>query len=111
MFAGIPCQLIKLNFELDGNFPVHQPDPLKEENLQILKDAVIKNKADLGIAPDGDADRYFFVDEQGQIIRQEILRGIMAQIALRAPSRSYSLLRHRPGRITKDLIEQDRWQS
>lgn len=105
MFSGLPCELIKLNFELDGTFPVHQPDPLDEGNLEILKKAVLEHRADLGIAPDGDGDRYFFVDEQGQIIRQEILRGIMAQIALAEHPGATVCYDIRPGRITRDMIE------
>lgn len=105
MFKGLPVELIKLNFELDGNFPVHQPDPLDEKNLEIVQKAVVEHQADLGICPDGDGDRYFFVAEDGQIIRQEILRGIMAQIALKEHPGATVCYDIRPGRITKDMIE------
>lgn len=105
MFAGLPCRLIKLNFELDGTFPAHQPDPLDEKNLRILQTAVREQRADLGIAPDGDGDRYFLVDERGDVVRQEILRGIMAQIALREQPGATVCYDIRPGRITRDLIE------
>jgi phosphomannomutase len=105
-YAPLKCTLVKLNFELNGNFPVHQPDPLNEENLKIIKEAVVENSADLGIAPDGDGDRYFFVDEKGEVIRQEILRGIMAQIALRENPGATVCYDIRPGRITKDMIEE-----
>lgn len=106
MFAPLKCELIRLNFELDGTFPVHQPDPLDEENLEILKNAVIEHKADLGIAPDGDGDRYFFVDEKGEVVRQEILRGIMAQIAIKENPRATVCYDIRPGKITRDMIEE-----
>lgn len=106
MFKTINCDLILLNENLDGNFPSHQPDPLKDENLKILKDSVVKNNADIGIGPDGDGDRYFFIDEKGEIIRQEILRGIMAQIALKENPGSTVCYDIRPGKITKDMIEQ-----
>lgn len=105
MFKGLPVKLIKMNFDLDGTFPVHQPDPLDEENLKILQDAVKEHQADLGIAPDGDGDRVFFVDETGQIVRQEILRGIMAQIALAEHPGATVCYDIRPGRITRDMIE------
>ncbi len=105
MFANLPCQLIKLNFELDGTFPVHQPDPLDEKNLAVLQSAVLEHQADLGIAPDGDGDRYFFVDEKGEVIRQEILRGTMAQIALYEHPGATVCYDIRPGRITRDMIE------
>jgi len=105
MFKNLPCQLIKLNFKLDGTFPSHEADPFKDENLKVVQDAVIKNKADLGISIDGDGDRYFFVDEKGELIRQEILRGIMAQLALKDNPGATVCYDIRPGRITKDMIE------
>lgn len=104
IFADLPSQLIKLNFTPDGTFPAHVPDPLIEENLKQLKDEVIKQKADLGIAPDGDADRYFFVDEMGNTLRQEVLRGIMAQISLKEHPGAVVAYDIRPGRITLDMI-------
>lgn len=106
MFKDLPCQLIKLNFTPDGTFPAHVPDPLVDENLKQLKDEVVKQKADFGISPDGDADRYFFVDEKGNTLRQEILRGIMAQISLKEHPGAVVCYDIRPGRITKDMIEE-----
>ncbi len=52
----------------DGNFPNHHPDPSVEKNLEDLKKTVLKNKADLGIAFDGDGDRVGVVDEKGNMI-------------------------------------------
>ena len=104
MFRGSSCDLIKLNFDLDGTFPVHQADPLKEENLAWVKKAVLENAADLGIAVDGDGDRYFFVDEKGNAVKQDVLRGLVAQMMLaRYPGEKmgYDV---RPGRATIDLI-------
>jgi phosphomannomutase len=106
ILKDVPIELVRLNFELDGTFPVHQPDPLDPKNLEILRQAVIEHHADLGIAPDGDGDRYFFVDERGEVVRQEILRGIMAQIALRETPGATVCYDIRPGKITKDLIEE-----
>jgi phosphomannomutase len=106
MFAGLPCEIIRLNWELDGNFPNHEADPLKEENLQQLQEAVKEHQTDLGISVDGDADRYFFVDDRGEPIRQEILRGIMAQIAIKENPGATVCYDIRPGKITKDLIEE-----
>lgn len=106
MFEGSSVELIKLNWELDGNFPAHQSDPLQDENLVPTQEAILKNKADLGIVPDGDGDRYFFIDEKGEVIRQEILRGIMAQLALKEHPGATVCYDIRPGRITKDMIEE-----
>ncbi|MFH0852978.1 MAG: phosphomannomutase/phosphoglucomutase [bacterium] len=105
MFKDLPCEIIKLNFELDGNFPSHQPDPIVAENRELTRQEVIKHKADLGIVPDGDGDRYFFIDEQGNNIPQGILRGIMAQIALKENPGATVCYDIRPGKITQDMIE------
>ena len=106
LFKILPCKLIKLNFKLDGSFPVHQPDPLAEENLKYLQEKVLKHHADFGISIDGDGDRYFLIDEKGEIIRQEILRGIMAQIAIKENPKATVCYDIRPGRITKDMIDE-----
>ena len=105
MFKDLPCKLVKLNFKLDGTFPSHEADPFKDENLKVVQDAVKKQGCDLGISIDGDGDRYFFVDETGELIRQEILRGIMAKLALEEHPGATVCYDIRPGRITKDMIE------
>lgn len=105
-FKHVPGEMIKLNFELDGSFPSHEADPMKEENIALLKEEVVKSGADFGISIDGDADRYFFVDEKGEPLRQEILRGIMAQIELRRSPGAIVCYDVRPGKITGDMIEE-----
>lgn len=106
IFNTLPCEVIELNYELDGNFPVHPADPLKEENMKFVQDAVLKENADLGISIDGDGDRYFFVDEKGEIVPQSILRGLMAQIAIKENPGGIVCYDIRPGKITKDMIEE-----
>jgi len=106
LFKKIPCALVKMNFKLDGSFPAHQPNPMVEENLEDLKKRVIKEKADLGIAPDGDGDRYFFVDENGEVVPQAILRGLMAQIELKLHPGAAVAYDIRPGKITRDMIDE-----
>ncbi len=106
LFEKLPqIELIKINFKLDGSFPSHPADPLEEENLKTIKDAVVEHKADLGLAPDGDGDRYFIIDEKGKVVRQEILRGIMAQIILEKKPNSTICYDIRPGKITLDMIK------
>ncbi|OGW16279.1 MAG: phosphomannomutase/phosphoglucomutase [Nitrospinae bacterium RIFCSPLOWO2_12_FULL_45_22] len=68
VFSDLDLEIIGLYMEPDGNFPHHEPNPLKNENLVDLQKKVLETRADLGIAFDGDADRVMFVDEEGQII-------------------------------------------
>ncbi len=106
LFAKLPCRLIKMNFKLDGTFPSHEADPMKPENTADLCRRIIEEKADLGIGIDGDADRYFFVDEKGETLPQPILRGLMAQIELKEHPGAKVAYDIRPGRITKDMIDE-----
>jgi len=106
VFNLLHCNLYRLNFELDGTFPVHVPDPLKEENLEMVKNEVLKQNADLGIATDGDGDRWFFIDEKGETVPQPILRGLMAQIELKSNPGATVCYDIRPGRITREMIEE-----
>jgi phosphomannomutase len=77
------CELVRMNFELDGTFPAHQPDPLVFENYAELYKKVVEEKADLGLAPDGDGDRLFFVDEKGQMIPGSLITALVAKELLK----------------------------
>ena len=79
LFQKVPADLIKMNFELDGSFPVHAPDPLDFNNLKDLQARVLEEKADFGLAPDGDGDRLYFVDEKGQIVPATIITALVAR--------------------------------
>ncbi|MDP8213716.1 MAG: phosphomannomutase/phosphoglucomutase [Candidatus Euphemobacter frigidus] len=82
LFEKLPCRLIPLYLELDGRFPNHEANPLKEENLADLKKLVVKSGADLGVAFDGDADRVTFIDENGRTIANDITTALVAQETL-----------------------------
>ncbi len=66
VFAGLPVSLEVLYGELDGSFPNHPADPIQPANLVDLQQRVLEIGADVGLAFDGDADRCFLVDDQGQ---------------------------------------------
>ncbi len=104
LFKHLPGELVEMNFELDGTFPAHEADPFKEENIKDLKARVVAEKADLGIATDGDGDRIFFIDDKGELMEPAILRGIMAQIELAERPGAVICYDIRPGRITRDMI-------
>lgn len=83
LFQKVPAELIKMNFELDGSFPVHQPDPLNFENLVDLQKKVLDENADLGLAPDGDGDRLYFIDEKGQVIPATLITALVSRELLK----------------------------
>jgi len=83
LYKHIPGSLVKMNFELDGTFPAHQADPLQKETLVDLQKRVLEEGADLGLAPDGDGDRLFFIDEKGEIIPPSIITAIVAREVLK----------------------------
>jgi len=78
VFEGLPTTLVPLYFELDGTFPNHEANPIDPENLRDLQKAVKANKADIGLAFDGDADRCFVVDERGEIVNPSVLTALIA---------------------------------
>ncbi len=82
VFNGLPIEIVPLFFELDGRFPNHLADPSKNENLMWLQNAVRKKKCDFGMAFDGDADRIFFVDENGETINSSLITSLIAKTML-----------------------------
>jgi phosphomannomutase len=78
VFGSLDVELVPLYFELDGSFPNHEANPLNAENLADLQAAVVRERADVGLAFDGDADRCFVVDERGQVIPPSALTGLIA---------------------------------
>jgi len=78
VFARLNCEVIPLYFELDGTFPNHEANPIDPKNLKDLQKAVKKYKADIGLAFDGDADRCFLVDENGELVNPSTLTALIA---------------------------------
>jgi phosphomannomutase len=70
--------LIPMYFDLDGNFPNHEANPIESENLKDLQKKVKKEKADIGLAFDGDADRCFLIDEKGDLVNPSALTALIA---------------------------------
>jgi phosphomannomutase len=79
VFDGLPFELTVLYGELDGTFPNHPADPIQPENLKDLQRAVLDARADVGLAFDGDADRVFLVDDQGQPVSGSTTTAIIAK--------------------------------
>ncbi len=80
--ASLPLTWVKLANNLDGTFPNGVPNPMLKENQRPVIDAVRREKADLGIAWDGDFDRCFFFDEQGTFIEGYYIVGLLASVFL-----------------------------
>jgi phosphomannomutase len=71
-------EVIPMYFELDGNFPNHEANPIDSKNLRDLQKRVLKEKADIGLAFDGDADRCFLIDEKGALVNPSTLTSLIA---------------------------------
>lgn len=72
-------EIIPMYFELDGTFPNHEANPLDFTTLRDLQARVVAEKADLGLAFDGDADRCFLIDERGQVVEPSLLTALIAE--------------------------------
>jgi phosphomannomutase len=101
----LPFEFIKLHHEPDGHFPNGVPNPLLPENRTITIDAVREHKADLGIAWDGDFDRCFFFDENGEFIEGYYVVGLLAEAFLMASSNEKIIHDPRLTWNTIDLVE------
>jgi len=87
LMRALGADTIDLYIEMDGRFPNHHPDPTVEENMRDLAAAVKSNRAELGIAYDGDADRIGAIDENGRIVWGDELMVIFSR----------AILKERPG--------------
>ncbi len=83
LVRDLPIEAIDMRFEPDGTFPGGVPNPLLPANRAVAANAVLRNSADLGVAFDGDFDRCFFFDEQGNFIDGYYIVGLLAEQALR----------------------------
>ena len=79
LFDLLPCKTTRLCFEVDGTFPNHEANPLIEENRRDITEAVMQQRADVGIAWDGDADRCFFLDGSGEFIAGDFITALLAE--------------------------------
>ncbi len=91
--------------DLDGNFPNHEANPLKVETLESLQKKVLEEKADLGIAYDGDADRVGFVDEEGDVIPMDYMIAILASEVLKKNPGALILMDLRSSNAVEEAIK------
>jgi phosphomannomutase len=82
LFERLPCRRTELCFTIDGTFPTHEANPLIEENRRDIVAEVVRQRADVGIAWDGDADRCFFIDGQGEFVPGDFITALLAEAFL-----------------------------
>jgi phosphomannomutase len=104
IFASLPVKLIPMYFEVDMSFPNHEANPIKFETLKELQKRVVKEKADIGIAFDGDVDRVFFVDEKGGIVPGDFTTALIAEALLEEHPGSTVLYDLRSSWVVKETI-------
>jgi phosphomannomutase len=100
----LPLELEEMYFVPDGEFPDHEPNPLLEENRQMIMERVRASGADLGIAWDGDADRCFFIDGSGEFCDGDFICALLARSVLRKNAGATILYDPRSSRAVPDLV-------
>ncbi|HWF86621.1 MAG TPA: phosphomannomutase/phosphoglucomutase [Vicinamibacterales bacterium] len=105
LFAQLPCQTTRLCFDIDGRFPNHEANPLIEENRRDITDAVVRLKADIGIAWDGDADRCFFIDGAGEFVSGDFVTALLAEAFLLKHPGATVIYDLRASYAVRDVVE------
>ena len=106
MLERLNVELFPIYFELDGSFPNHEANPLKEENLRDVEQLVRDQGCDLGVAFDGDADRAILIDERGRGISADKITGLLAPRFLRSEPGATIVYDLRSSWATKEAIEE-----
>jgi phosphomannomutase len=107
VFERLNCEVIPLYFELDGTFPNHEANPIDAKNLKDLQKAVKKHKADIGLAFDGDADRCFLVDENGELVNPSTLTALIAHRELKKNPGSNIIYNLISSRAVVEIVEEN----
>ena len=104
IFDQLPCRTTRLCFEVDGTFPNHEANPLIEENRRDITAKVIEERADAGIAWDGDADRCFFLDGSGEFIAGDFITALLAEAFLMRHPGATIIYDVRASYAVKDIV-------
>lgn len=105
ILGELGCRVVPLYCGMDGRFPNHHPDPTLEANLADLKAAVVSEKADLGIAFDGDADRLGIVDDRGRTVFGDRVLTVLALALLSENPGATVISEVKASRIFYDRVE------
>jgi phosphomannomutase len=101
----LPVETVRCNFEPDGSFPNHEPNPLLPENREFIVRQTLEEGADLGVAFDGDADRCFFVDDTGEFVPGDFVTALFAESVLEKEPGAKVIYDVRASRAVPDTIE------
>jgi phosphomannomutase len=107
LFKALPCKTTRLCFGIDGTFPTHEANPLIEENRRDIVERVVKEKADIGIAWDGDADRCFFIDGDGEFVSGDFVTALLAEAFLLKEPGATVIYDLRASNAIKDVAARD----
>ena len=105
LFKRLPVELVKMYFDLDGTFPNHPPDPLEEANRREIMERVAAEKAQIGMAWDGDADRCFFVDDTGEFVPGDFVTALLGESFVRKFPGSKIVYDVRASRAVRDRVQ------
>jgi phosphomannomutase len=105
LFQPLPCKTTRLCFEIDGRFPNHEANPLIEENRRDITERVVAEKADIGIAWDGDADRCFFIDGDGEFVPGDFVTALLAEAFLLKHPGATIIYDLRASHAVRDVVE------
>ncbi len=101
----LPIDAIRCYFEPDGSFPNHEPNPLLPENREFIVAKTLEERADLGVAYDGDADRCFFVDDTGEFVPGDFVTALLAESILQKEGGGSVIYDVRASRAVPQTIE------
>jgi phosphomannomutase len=104
LFERLPCKTTRLCFDIDGTFPNHEANPLIEENRRDIVERVVAEKADVGIAWDGDADRCFFITGSGEFVSGDFVTALLAEAFLMKHPGSSIIYDLRASHAVKDVV-------
>jgi phosphomannomutase len=107
LFSQLPCRVIPMFFELDGSFPHHLASPIEPQNIAPLRERVLKEKADLGAAFDGDADRMFLVDENANPLGGDMVTALVAKNLLKKEKGATILYNLICSKAVPEIIEKE----
>jgi phosphomannomutase len=103
----LPVEAVRCYFEPDGSFLNHEPNPLLPENREFIVAKTLEERADLGVAFDGDADRCFFVDDSGEFVPGDFVTALFAESVLEKEPGAKLIYDVRASRAVPDTIERD----